>query len=112
MQLMQRHPRPPSVGQRIHLAVGRQDGVEVRHAAEQGQGRQVGLAVAAVGRRVHQPRVPVQPPQDVARPQVAVRAGRRLAYVVPVDGLDDLFHGSDVGRCECTAIGRSAQVRQ
>ena len=90
---MQRYARPPALGQRKHLVVGGQDGVQVRRAAEERQRRQVGLPVPALRRRVDQPGPAVERPQHVARPEVAVGAGRRFARRVPVQGVDDLLDG-------------------
>ena len=65
MQLVQRDPAAPAVGQRGHVLVGTQDPVQVRRA-EQGQHGQVGLPVAALRGRVDQP-APAAGPQRRCR---------------------------------------------
>ena len=69
------------------LLVGGRDAVEAR-AAEEGQHREVGESVSAVGGRVDEDGA-VGGEDDVARPQVAVDA-RRRSVVVEVPGSQTL----------------------
>ncbi len=68
---------PPPLGERRHLLVALQDGVQQR-AAEQRQHRQIGLPVPAVRGRVDHMDPAVRAPQHVAAPQVAVQPRGRL----------------------------------
>src|SRR5579875_616560 len=75
-ELIEGDPLPPSLGKRVALLVGGDQ--PPRQAAEKLQHRQVDLPVAAVGGGIDQPGVSGPVPEDVAPPQVAVEAGRRL----------------------------------
>ena len=98
VHLVQQHPVAPAVGQRLRLGVGGEHPLQLR-CPEQGQHRQVRLAVATVRRGVDQHRR-VGGPQHVARPQVTVQAGGWLPGVegaVGDPGRQPLEHRDPVG---------------
>ena len=92
-QLVQGQPLLPAVGQRRRLVVGVEHPRQVRQP-EQRQHRQVGLAVAAVRRRVDHPDLAVVAPEHVAVPEVAVQPGRRLLGDQVGQPADDALDGS------------------
>ncbi len=80
-------------------------------ASEQPQHRQVGLPVTAVCRRVDQPGPAAGVPQDVAAPQVAVKAGGRLRGAGQlIDPLDDLMKHPALGRADGAPVDCRGQV--
>ncbi len=108
---MHRNPLPPAVGQRPRVVVGGADPVQVRHAAEECELREVGLPVSAVRRGVDQPGPVVGAPQDVARPEVTVNPGRRFVAAEGGSPDEDLFDKLSLGRAERAIVDRHPQVR-
>ena len=120
VHLVQGHTLAPALRQGRGLVIGGEYAFVVR-AAEDREGRQVLLGVAALGGGVDEDR-PVGGPHDVAGPQVAVGAGRadasgtgdrvgdeaRLAVVERprFEALAQALNESPVGRAE----GRGVQV--
>ena len=111
VQLVQRHPRTPAIGQRRGAVVTAQDVLQVRRA-EQGQHGQVGLAVAAVRGRVDEPAAATGP-QHVARPAVPVNTAGRLARPGErADARHHLLDHSDIALSQRAVVGGAAQVGQ
>ena len=110
---MQRHPRPPAVGQRPDLVVRAEDGVQVRRAAEERQLGQVGLPVPAVRGRIDQPGPPVGAQSTLPGHRSPCSAGRRFARRVPVHDVDDHCSTSATSPPDSAPRRpRSSQVRQ
>ena len=112
MQLVQRHPGPPTLGQRPGVVVPGENLIEVRRATEERQLGQVGLAVPAMCGRIDEVD-PLLGAEQVARLQVAVQPGRLVAQVaVRVDPVHQLLDQRDVASSERAPVGGHPQVRQ
>ena len=101
----------PSVGQRCGVVVRGDDPIEMRKA-EQRHHREVGFPMTPVRGRVDEPHVTVRAPDDVARPQVAVDAGRRLIRTSEImDSPHRLLDDVDLLDGQSLAVDGCADVR-
>ena len=108
---MQRHTVAPAVGQRGDLLVRPDDPADI-DPTEQRQHRQVGLAVAAVRRRIDEPRVAAHVDVDVAGPEVAVHACRSLGRARDlVDAIGERVDGTQRRRRELATVDRNRRQR-
>ena len=115
---MQWDARSPAFRQRIGFAVRTHDAVELR-GAEEGEHRDVGLAVAAISGRIHQPHrgfaVTVRRPHEIAAPEVAMDSRGHLCgsdklRILSKEPLAQLLENRELLRRERLGFTRQLQV--